>query len=151
MTFWYVYCVYGSIITHSSAFTLTSSSSTYLSIYLHIHLSLCAGEIAAFIKEVNGADRSYISIKLDMLLIQKFHLNINAHTVRDAILYSVGRSPALKALKEKNVEVKYGCKYNNRLHVYPPEGGKDKDSHGSHQRIYFIIQVKARIRHIYEE
>ena len=56
-----------------------------------------------YIKEVHCTDQSYISIKLDMSCIQSFHLNIDAYTVKQAILYSIGRSSILKLLKEKHI------------------------------------------------
>ena len=61
------------------------------------------GEIVCYVKEVHCTDQSYISIKLDMSCIQSFHLNINAYTVKQAILYSIGRSSILKLLKDKHV------------------------------------------------
>ena len=99
------------------------------------------GEISHYIKEVHRSDMSYISIKLDMNAIQNLHLNVNAHSVRFAILSAHGtiKSPALRALGEKHVMV-LGPDLT-RLRIFPAEPKESKMGVPAHQKLYFNIQA----------
>jgi len=81
------------------------------------------GGVVRYIKEVHCSQGSYISIRLDTNVIKNLHLNVNAQTVRTAILNSVLsadiRSPVLRLLKERHV---YTVGSNNdRLRIVPPD------------------------------
>ena len=95
-----------------------------------------------YIREVHSRDQSYISIKLDMNAIQNLHLNVDAFTVRNAILFQThgGPRPAvLRALKERHV-ILVNSK-GNRLHILPPESKETNRGVPAHQKIYFVVQA----------
>ena len=109
------------------------------------------GEIAEYVREVHSPEMSYVSIKLDMVTIQNLHLNVNAHTVRDAILNHVVassvKSPELRLLKDKHVLVISGKA--DRLRILPPEVKETNRGIPSHQKIYFIVQaLKSALPHV---
>ncbi|KAL6060056.1 DNA-directed RNA polymerase subunit [Balamuthia mandrillaris] len=81
------------------------------------------GQIAKYIKEVYTAATCYISIKLDVEAIHALQLEVNAHSVRSAILGT------------KNIKVKEGDVQElsgDKLRVFPP----DK----SREQMYFSLQ-----------
>lgn len=85
------------------------------------------GEVSKYIKEVYSPLNFYISIELDLYAIDQLKLEVDAQSVRYAILHGsrgVTRSPVLRCLNESHVLVKKGSK--SKLRVYVPEGtGKD--------------------------
>lgn len=92
------------------------------------------GEVSTYIKEVYSPSSSYISIKLNMEAIEQLKLNVDAHSVRRAILYGtrgVTRHATLRMLKEQHVLIQRGS--NSKLRVYVPEDPKHK--------IYFSMQM----------
>jgi DNA-directed RNA polymerase III subunit RPC1 len=79
------------------------------------------GEVSLCLKEVYSADRCYISILLDLDAIEQLKLNVDALSVRLAILRGipgVTRVPVLRSLKDSDILVKKGSK--DRLRVYVP-------------------------------
>jgi DNA-directed RNA polymerase III subunit RPC1 len=129
------------------------------------------GEIAEYIREVHSPEQSYVSIKLDMQAIQNLHLDVNTHTVRQAILKGTGigsyskQFASLRAVKDKHVsiiettqsshdfagkgdhedETVSGC----YLRIFPPESKDTGKGIPAHQRMYFNIQsLKAALPHI---
>jgi hypothetical protein len=74
-----------------------------------------------------------------MNVIQRFHLNINANSVRQSILYSAGRTGVLRMLKDKHVVVT--SNKLDHLHILPPEAKDTEKGLKSYQRVYFVIQV----------
>ena len=71
-------------------------------------------------KEVYAPDSCYVSIELDLVAIEQLKLNIDASSVRTAILKGtrgVTRLPVLRCLKEKDVLVKRGSTSKFRVHV----------------------------------
>ncbi len=91
------------------------------------------GEVAIYMKEVHCSDGSYISIRLDTDTIRKLHLNVNATTVRNAILNgNVGpevKSGVLRNLKDRHVYTV--GKNNDRLRIIPPDAKESKSSAAS--------------------
>lgn len=91
------------------------------------------GEICSYVCEVYSGQESYIAVKLDMSCIEELHLNVNGHTVRNAILngtsfnsgggfgsnVALPKSPILRLLKSKHISV-YGRK-NEYMKIYAPE------------------------------
>jgi DNA-directed RNA polymerase III subunit RPC1 len=103
------------------------------------------GEVCEYIREVHTPEMSYVSIRLDMEIIRKLHLNIDANTVRWSILHLVGthRSPVLRSLKEKHVIVmppNDGTSYC-RLRVLSPDSKDNGKGIPAHQRTYFNLQA----------
>lgn len=80
------------------------------------------GEVSEYIKEVYSPDGCYISVKLDMDAIEQLKLNIDAFSVRRAILNNrpgSTRSPTLRNLAESHIKVKKAS--NSRLRILVPE------------------------------
>jgi len=78
------------------------------------------GEVSKYMKEVYAPDSCYVSIELDLVAIEQLKLNIDASSVRTAILKGtrgVTRLPVLRCLKEKDVLVKRGSTSKFRVHV----------------------------------
>lgn len=96
------------------------------------------GEICKRIKEVLSPVASYIGLELDMEAIDQLKLNVDAYSVRNAILSgprgSTSRNAPLRALKDSNVRVKRGSKSKVRVYV-----AEDKGS------AYFAIQALKSI------
>lgn len=130
------------------------------------------GEIAEYIREVHSPEQSYVSIKLDLEAIQNLHLDVNAHTVRQAILKGSGigsyskQFASLRAVKDKHVSIidtthsvidssavpgenEDETVAGSYLRISPP-GSKDTGKGiPAHQRMYFNIQsLKAALPHI---
>jgi DNA-directed RNA polymerase III subunit RPC1 len=109
------------------------------------------GGIVRYIKEVHCSQGSYISIRLDTNVIKNLHLNVNAHTVRTAILNSVLsadiRSPVLRLLKERNV---YTVGNNNdRLRIIPPDLKDTNKGIKAEKKITFTMQaLRTVIPHV---
>lgn len=79
------------------------------------------GEVAKYMKEVYTADECYISIKLDLEAIDQLKLNVDAATVRYAILHGspgITRNSTLRALKESDVKLLKGS--HSKLRVVVP-------------------------------
>jgi DNA-directed RNA polymerase III subunit RPC1 len=79
------------------------------------------GEVCMYMKEVYSSNKCYISILLDLDAIEQLKLNVDAQSVRQAVLRGtpgVTRSPILRSLKENDVQIKKGS--NARLRVYVP-------------------------------
>lgn len=110
------------------------------------------GEVALYIKEVHSADQSYISIKLDMAVIQNLNLSIDAFTVRWAILHassvsSVSKMPVLRLVKDKHVIVT--SSKATRLKVFPPDAKETNRGVPVSKRVYFVIQaLKAALPNV---
>jgi len=78
------------------------------------------GQVSKYIKEVYAPGKSYVSIELDMISIEQLKLNIDASTVRTAILKGtrgVTKLPVLRCLKERDVLLKCGSRSKLRVHV----------------------------------
>ncbi|KAJ1442575.1 hypothetical protein B484DRAFT_442135 [Ochromonadaceae sp. CCMP2298] len=110
------------------------------------------GEVVSYIKEIYRPSDSYISIKLDMQAVQALHLNVNAFTVRNAILHAPGatiRPAVLRMLKDRHVVV---CDRGTKVKVFPPDAKESKDSSRgipAHQKVYFVMQaLKAALPHV---
>ena len=134
------------------------------------------GEIAEYIREVHSPEQSYVSIKLDLHAIQNLHLDVNAHTVRQAILKGNGigsyskQFASLRAVKDKHVSIIDTAHSSSRaagasprgenenedetvagsyLRIFPPEAKDTGKGIPAHQRMYFNIQsLKAALPHI---
>jgi DNA-directed RNA polymerase III subunit RPC1 len=116
------------------------------------------GDIALYMKEVHCSNGSYISIKLDTETIRKLHLNVNASTVRSAILASTLdsdiRSTVLRSLKDRHV---YTVGSNNdRLRIIPPEPKETKSKNSdvntvlhTDRKILFMTQaLRTALPHV---
>ena len=105
------------------------------------------GEICEYIREVHTPDQSYISIKLDMDIIRKLHLNISAASVRWSILHLLGthRSAVLRSLKEKHVVIMPPTFRKDdtscRLRVMSPDCKDNGKGTLLQQRTYFNLQA----------
>ena len=96
------------------------------------------GEVCSCMKEVYTSDKCYISISLDLDAIEQLKLNVDALSVRHAILRGVPgvtRPPILRSLKESDIHVKKGCK--DRLRVYVPSIKTGKEDTPK----YFAMQI----------
>jgi DNA-directed RNA polymerase III subunit RPC1 len=96
------------------------------------------GEVAKYMKEVYSAVKCYISIELDLDAIEQLKLNVDASSVRHAILHGVPgvtRNPTLRALKEEDVKLKKGSNSKLRVHVPAVKTGKEDTP------IYFAMQM----------
>jgi len=83
------------------------------------------GEISKYMKEVYSPEGSYISILLDMDAIEQLKLNVDAFTVRRAILHGTPgstRSSSLRTLEPNHVMIKRGSK--SKFRVYVPKNLK---------------------------
>ncbi len=99
------------------------------------------GQVATHIKEVYAPRMVYIEILLDQEAITKLHLQVDAASVRAAILRGYHRPSVLKALKER--DVLYDPRHPDRLRVLPPElkEGRGGNAVPPGRRIYFVIQA----------
>lgn len=93
------------------------------------------GEVSKYIKEVYSPERCYVSIELDLDAIEQLKLNIDAGTVRDAILKPGNRNAVLRALSTESVHLSKKNKAKLRVHV-PETGGKKGRSSA-----YFSMQM----------
>ena len=78
------------------------------------------GEVSKYMKEVYAPGSCYVSIELDLVAIEQLKLNIDASSVRTAILKGtrgVTKLPVLRCLKEKDVLVKKGSTSKFRVKV----------------------------------
>ena len=88
-------------------------------------------------------------IKLDVELIQRFHLEINGYSVKQAMLRSIvgiPRPAVMRSLKEQHILV--DGKYSERITVLPPEAKEPSAASNmankgvpTHQRTMFITQA----------
>jgi DNA-directed RNA polymerase III subunit RPC1 len=104
------------------------------------------GEICLYMREVHNPQQSYISIRLNMDIIDKLQLNIDALSVRNSILHPVGsgRLPILRGLKEQHVVVMPPSRSANkldRLRIVAPELKSNGKGIESFRRLYFNIQA----------
>jgi DNA-directed RNA polymerase III subunit RPC1 len=112
------------------------------------------GEICEYIREVHTPDQSYVSIRLNMSVIRRLQLNVDARSVKSSILHLLGsnRSAVLRALKDKHISVLSPIYYGEgaerdqspsycRLHVIPPDLRDTGKGLPSHQRSYFSLQA----------
>jgi len=86
------------------------------------------GEVSRYIKEVYSPTHCYISIALDTDTIEQLKLNVDAFTVRRAILQgstyhgsgggTTTRNATLRSLKESHILIKRGS--TSKLRVYVP-------------------------------
>ena len=109
------------------------------------------GGVALYIKEVHCSQGSYISIRLDTDCIRSLHLNINAMTVRTAILNNVlsadVRFPILRHLKDRHVYTV--GKYNDRLRILPPDLKDTSKGLSANKKTTFTMHaLKTAIPHI---
>jgi DNA-directed RNA polymerase III subunit RPC1 len=94
------------------------------------------GEVSKYIKEVYAPDRCYVSIELDLEAIEQLKLNIDAATVRDAILKPGSRNIVMRALSSENVQLSKRNKAKLRVHVPNVRGsGKNRTT------AYFSMQM----------
>ena len=109
------------------------------------------GGIVRYIKEVHCSQGSYISILLDTELIKNLHLNVNAKTVRNAILNgdlsSDIRSPVLRQLKDRHVYTV--GKNNDKLRILPPDLKDTNKGIKAEKKTTFTLQaLRTVIPHI---
>jgi len=107
------------------------------------------GDVCLYMKEVYTPTQSYISIKLDMDAIEQLKLDIDAHTVRRAILYGthgVTRNAMLRTLKDQHVKIKRNS--NSKFRVFvpaSPEGttpsGSSSTTKSAQSSTYFSVQL----------
>jgi DNA-directed RNA polymerase III subunit RPC1 len=106
------------------------------------------GEICEYIKEIHRDDSSYLSIKLDFQCIESLHLQVTAHSVKQAILHSstgTTRPLILRSLKDKHILIN---DKGNKIKIFPPDLHSSSSSSNSgfnkgipsHQRLYFVLQ-----------
>ena len=96
------------------------------------------GQVAKYMKEVYATDSCYVSVELDLVAIEQLKLNIDATSVRTAILKGtrgVTKLPVLRCLKEKDVLVKKGSNSKIRVHVPDVKIGNSKTL------TYFAMQM----------
>ena len=96
------------------------------------------GEVSKYIKEVYSVDKCYVAIELDLDAIDQLKLNVDAATVRDAILSGtpgVTRNATLRALKESDVQLKKGSNSRLRVHVPAVKSGREETP------TYFAVQM----------
>lgn len=99
------------------------------------------GQVARHIKEVYAPHAVYVEVVLDTEAITKLHLQVDALSVRHAILRGQGRPSVLKALKEGDVI--YDYRHPDRLRVLPPElkEGRGGNAVPVGRRLYFVVQA----------
>ncbi|CAB9505110.1 DNA-directed RNA polymerase subunit beta' (Fragment) [Seminavis robusta] len=96
------------------------------------------GEVSKYMKEVYSPNCCYVSIELDMVAIEQLKLNVDASTVRTAILKGargVTKQPVLRCLKEDQVLIKKGS--NSKLRVMVPDVKMGKTT----SLTYFAMQM----------
>jgi len=99
------------------------------------------GQVATHIKEVYAPHMVYVEVLLDQEAITKLHLQVDAASVRAAILRGYHRPSVLKALKDR--DVLFDPRHPDRLRVLPPElkEGRGGNAVPPQRRIYFVIQA----------
>ena len=99
------------------------------------------GQVARHIKEVYAPHAVYVEVLLDTEAITKLHLQVDALSVRHAILRGQGRPSVLKALKDG--DVLYDPRHPDRLRVLPPDlkEGRGGNAVPMGRRIYFVVQA----------
>jgi DNA-directed RNA polymerase III subunit RPC1 len=100
------------------------------------------GEVCQYIREVHCNSQCYLSIKLDLRVIETFNLKIDAFSVRWAILHgagTTGRATVLRLLKDKHIQV-VGSR-GDRLHILAPDTKDTNKGLPSSQRLYFTMQA----------
>lgn len=98
------------------------------------------GEISSYIKEVFAPGKCYISVQLDLDAIEQLKLNIDAFSVRRAVLHgSRGHTkpPVLRLLKDFHVKVKKGSQ--SKLRVYVPD--RVEKTGPAPASLYFVMQA----------
>lgn len=96
------------------------------------------GEVSKYMKEVYSSEKCYISIELDLDAIEQLKLNVDALSVRHAILHGtpgVTRNATLRALDESDVKLKKGSKSKIRVSVPEIKTGKEDTP------TYFAMQM----------
>jgi DNA-directed RNA polymerase III subunit RPC1 len=86
------------------------------------------GEVSLCMKAVFSSDKCYISVVLDLDAIEQLKLNVDALSVRRAILRGtpgVTKPPILRSLKESDIHVKKGSKARLRVFVPSVKTGKE--------------------------
>lgn len=115
------------------------------------------GEISLYICDVLSKDQAYIAIRLDMDAIHNLHLNLDARSVKEAIINALPgtqKSTVLRGVKEKYIQT-YGKDFD-RLRITPPEpkdkdkdNNKEKDIFKKKRDMYFTIQqLKAALPNV---
>ena len=79
------------------------------------------GEVTKSIEAIIGRHSCYVKIVLDELVINNFNLNVNAYTVRQALLSPSGghSSQLLRNLDEQYIQI--SSESNYELQVFPPD------------------------------
>jgi len=86
------------------------------------------GEVSKQIKEVYSVDKCYVAVELDLDAIEQLKLNVDAESVRNAILNGtpgVTRNATLRALKPSDVQLKKGSRSRLRVNVPEVKIGKE--------------------------
>jgi DNA-directed RNA polymerase III subunit RPC1 len=108
------------------------------------------GEVARYMKEVYSDGQCYISVQLDMNVIEQLQLNVDAFTIRDSILSGTRgqtRPAIIRALGDHHVKVKDGS--DSKLRVYAPSQNKSGRSATLPPSTYFVVQaLKAALPNI---
>lgn len=102
------------------------------------------GEVAKYFKEVYSPEQCYISVKLDMDAIEQLKLNVDAYTVRHAILHGTRgqtRNVVMRSLCETNVLIKRGSKSKFRVIVPDMKVGGTSSSGLGKTPTYFCMQM----------
>ena len=82
------------------------------------------GDVCTYIKEVYSPHGCYLSFKLDLKTIEALKLDINVHTIKEAII----KTPRIK-LKDQHISIINPCKFRVEPYDY------------SSDNLFFIIQV----------
>jgi len=101
------------------------------------------GSVTKRMKEVYSSNGCYISIELDMDIIDKVKLNVDAFVVRNAILKGtrgVTRNATLRLLDEESVLIKKGSTSKLRVVVPPPSTKSASSRSEKPTSDYFIMQ-----------
>jgi DNA-directed RNA polymerase III subunit RPC1 len=96
------------------------------------------GEVAKYMKEVYSGSKCYIKIELNLEAIEQLKLNVDAVSVRHAILHGIPgltRNSTLRALREDQVQLKKGSNSKLRVHVPDVKTGKEETPS------YFAMQM----------
>lgn len=86
------------------------------------------GEVSLCMKEVYSSEKCYISIALDLDAIEQLKLNVDAISVRRAILRGtpgVTKPPIIRSLKENDIHIRKGSKSKLRVYVPNVKTGKE--------------------------
>jgi len=98
------------------------------------------GEVSRYIKEVFSPHDCYISIALDMEAIEQLKLNVDADSVRNAILCGtrgVTRDALVRQLEPHDVKIKRGSKA--KLRVYVPANTKGAGTYFAMQQLKAVL------------